>query len=212
MLAAFLFCGTSASAQAQYYETENEISVSIGTASNSEILGAISDFSSVLASALVTGIITGGQYVGYADYSDKSYTTPIAVGYYRHLSKLIAVGGYAAYNGVKRDIYAKWQDSNNNTTTEKIGKARRNNFSLMPSVKFHWVRTKNFGFYSKLGVGATLSHESQEGDSKYTNSQVFFNFDITPIGLDAGSQAFRGFLEFGMGEQGVLCAGLRYKF
>jgi hypothetical protein len=122
------------------------------------------------------------------------------------------VGGYAAFNSVTQDIYAKWQDYKDIITEEKIGKAKHNNISIMPSVKFHWVRTKNFGFYSKIGAGATFSNESQEGDTKYTKSEVFFNFDVTPIGLDAGSQAFRGFLELGMGEQGILCAGLRYKF
>ena len=35
---------------------------------------------------------------------------------------------------------------------------------------------------------------------------------ITPIGLDFGSTVFRGFLELGMGEQGIGVLGLRYKF
>ena len=32
------------------------------------------------------------------------------------------------------------------------------------------------------------------------------------IGLEAGSQNIRAFLEAGVGEQGILLAGLRYKF
>ena len=217
MFIAILLCGANLSAQAQYYETKNEIDVSVGSAANSEIIGVFADFTSILAEVIITPVLTMGNYVGYVSYSDKSYTPAIAVGYYRHLNDLIAVGGYAAYNGLKRDAYATLQGANGTETKELIGDAKRSNFSLMPSVKFHWVRTKNFGFYSKAGVGVTFSNEKQnadkvEGGTSFSDTDVYFNFDVTPIGLDAGSPTFRGFLEFGMGEQGLLRIGARYKF
>lgn len=217
MFIAILLCAANLSAQAQYYETKNEIGISVGGPANSEIIGAYADFTSILAEVIITPIITMGNYVGYVSYSDKSYTPAIAVGYYRHLNNLIAVGGYAAYNGLKRDAFATLQGADGSKKEERIGDAKRSNFSLMPSVKFHWVRTKYFGFYSKAGVGVTFSNEKQnadevEGGSSFSDTDVYFNFDITPIGLDAGSPTFRGFLELGVGEQGLLCIGARYKF
>ena len=39
-----------------------------------------------------------------------------------------------------------------------------------------------------------------------------FMFQATALGAEFGGEAFRGFVEAGLGEKGVLCAGLRYKF
>ena len=213
MAAVLTLCGT-VSAQAQYYDTKNELNISIGAGANSEILSALSDFTSIMASTLVTGIVTGGHYVGYVDYDNESYTPPIAVGYYRHVSKLIAVGGYVGFNQYKRDMIGRWEATDGSSShKDKIGEAKRTNFSLMPSAKFHWVRTKYFGFYSKVGIGVTFSSEKQDtGDKDYSGSDTFFNYDITPIGLDAGTPQFRAYVELGIGEQGMGCLGLRYKF
>ena len=203
IVALVLSCGNTLSAQAQYYETKNELNVSIGGAANSEIVSALADFSAVMAEALLTAT-TLGLYTGSSvSYKNKSYTLPITVGYYRHLSKVVAVGGYVGYNGIKREMYCE---------KDYIGDAHRTNISVMPSVKFHWVRTKHFGFYSKLGVGATFASEKKEAEKTVTNSSVYFNLDFTPVGLDAGSPQFRGFVELGVGEAGMVSAGLRYKF
>ena len=214
MAAAAMMAATSINAQAQYYDTKNELNISVGAGANSELFSALSNFSSVMASTLVTGIVTGGHYVGYVDYDNESYTPPIAVGYYRHLTKFIAVGGYAGFNQYKRDMMGHWEATNGGSShKDKIGEAKRTNFSLMPSAKFHWVRTKYFGFYSKVGIGVTFSSEKQDTDDKdYSGSDVFVNFDVTPIGLDAGTPQFRAFVELGIGEQGMGCLGLRYKF
>lgn len=209
---------TTAAAYAQYYETKNELSISVGAGANSEILSGMKDFTSITASTLITGIATLGYETSHMTYKNETYIVPIAVSYYRHLNKTIALGGYVAYNSLKRDAYARKILSAGGSEEEKIGTARNTNLSLMPSAKFHWVRTKNFGFYSKLGVGVLFSMEKQEADSRfkdrknYTQTDVIFDFDITPIGLDFGSTVFRGFLELGMGEQGIGVLGLRYKF
>ena len=201
---------TTAVVYAQYYETKNELSISVGAGANSEILSGMKDFTSITASTLITGIATLGYETSHMTYKNETYTVPIAVSYYRHLNKTIALGGYVAYNSLKRDAYARKILSAGGSEEEKIGTARNTNLSLMPS--------KNFGFYSKLGVGVLFSMEKQEADSRfkdrknYTQTDVLFDFDITPIGLDFGSTVFRGFLELGMGEQGIGVLGLRYKF
>ena len=87
----------------------------------------------------------------------------------------------------------------------------------MPSVKFNWLRRHNWGLYSKLAAGATLRHSSlKEKESvdakKTTKNQAFFNFQVSAIGFEAGSENVRGFAELGIGEQGVGLAGVRFRF
>ncbi|MBQ3753757.1 MAG: hypothetical protein II864_09470 [Prevotella sp.] len=85
----------------------------------------------------------------------------------------------------------------------------------MPAVKFDWLRKKYFGMYSKLAAGATLRQEkydSNNGSNDYDDSAVHFNWHVSLIGIEAGSPAIRGFAELGIGEQGILQAGVRYKF
>ena len=65
MFAAILLCGTSMSAQAQeYYQTKDEVAVTIGGGTNSQLFDAFSRLFGVMGEALVTGIMTGGHYVG----------------------------------------------------------------------------------------------------------------------------------------------------
>ena len=218
MFAAILFCGTSMSAQAQdYNETKNEISVSIGSGTNTQIINAFSEMFSVMGEALITGTMTGGKYVGTTTYGDESYFPPISVEYFRHLNKLVSIGGIAAFNGYSRDMYCNWQDTETGRKTEeKIGKGKKYFATVMPAVKFDWLRKKNFGLYSKAAIGLTYMYEKQvqnEGDKKVHDDKDFMlNFQASLLGVEAGSEKVRGFAEFGFGEQGILQAGIRYKF
>ena len=87
----------------------------------------------------------------------------------------------------------------------------------MPAVKFDWVRKKYFGVYSKLAIGATLRHEKIDYDDNssyddHNDSELHVNWQLSFLGIEAGSPTLRGFLELGTGEQGIFVAGLRYKF
>jgi hypothetical protein len=90
----------------------------------------------------------------------------------------------------------------------------------MPSVKFNWLRKNSWGLYSKVAVGASVARFSDQdynengkltGEKNITND-VFFNFQASLIGIEAGNQQVRGFAEVGVGEQGIFLGGVRYKF
>jgi len=49
-------------------------------------------------------------------------------------------------------------------------------------------------------------------DDNTTASDLMFNFQASLIGVEAGNNHVRGFAEFGVGEQGIALAGIRYKF
>ena len=224
MVAAILFCGTKASAQEEdNYETKNEIAVSIGGATNTQIINVFSEMFSVLGEVLVTGIVTGGHYIGNVSYENEKNIPPLSVEYFRRIDPTISIGGIAAFNGEFHDMYCNFQrNSGDGTATtiskEKVGTGKKYYMTLMPAAKFDWLRKKNVGIYSKVAVGATLmkEREVQEVDGKkeeiHDDTDVMFNFQASLLGVEVGSLKLRGFAELGVGEQGIIQAGIRYKF
>ncbi|MBR0275695.1 MAG: outer membrane beta-barrel protein [Prevotella sp.] len=170
-------------------EQKNEIGVFYGTGSASNILSV---YTSAFAAA------TGDQ---------GSWWGPIGVEYYYHVSPVVGVGAVAAYASCK----AKDEKTNKDDLSEKF-------ITVMPSVKFNWLRKKHFGMYSGLSAGIMLLSLSANDNAKANDPDakdetlVSFMFQATALGMEFGGQQFRGFVEAGLGEKGVLCAGLRYKF
>ena len=222
MAAAVILCGASLNAQAQnsgYYDTKDEVAVAVGVGSNSQIINAFSSIFSVMGEALISSMLTGGQFVGSTTYENEKDIPALSVEYFHHLSPGVSIGGIAAFNGTSSDMYCKLRHTDGSTVTnEKIGSSHKYYFSVMPAAKFDWLRKKNFGLYTKIAVGATYYSEKQKqdvnGDKKevHDDSGVRFNFQASLLGVEVGSQKFRGFAEFGVGEQGIALAGLRYKF
>ena len=222
MAAAVILCGASLNAQAQnsgYYDTKDEVAVAVGVGSNSQIINAFSSIFSVMGEALISSMLTGGQFVGSTTYENEKDIPALSVEYFHHLSPCVSIGGIAAFNGTSSDMYCKLRHTDGSTVTnEKVGSSHKYYFSVMPAAKFDWLRKKNFGLYTKIAVGATYYSEKQKqdvnGDKKevHDDSGVRFNFQASLLGVEVGSQKFRGFAEFGVGEQGIALAGLRYKF
>lgn len=230
MIAAALLCGTVNNAQAQsddFYNTKDEIAISIGSGTNSQIINTFSNLFGLMGEALVTSVGTAGHFTGYTSYDNEKYIPAISVEYFHHLNKTISIGAIAAFNGYSSDMYCTWQRNNGDGTSssskEKIGTAKQYYATLMPAVKFDWVRKKNFGVYTKLAIGLTYNYEKEiqkkdgtgkDIDDKEVHSDTRFmgNFQASLLGLEAGSQKIRGFAELGFGEQGIILAGLRYKF
>lgn len=190
MIAAILFCGSTTVASAQEaVETKHEIGISYGMMSNSNWVDAFEDFADGLL---------GGRM------ENKSFVGPIAVEYFYHVTPLVGLGAVAAYGQRTQDLVG--------TTT---GKGTDRYFTLMPSVKLDYLRKKHFGMYGKVAVGATLRKEKIEyhsGKDDHTDSSVNFNWQLSLLGIEAGSPYLRAFLELGVGEQGIGVVGVRCKF
>lgn len=209
---------TTASAQSSsYYDTRHEVGITIGSGATTEIFSGLADFTEIIASTLVTTTATGGFFTGNVSYGDESYIPNLSAEYYYHVSKLVGLGGFVAFNGMDRDMYANFTNNATGATSkEKIGKASRRNLSIVPTAKFDWLRKKNFGMYSKLAFGTTMRNEKADYESPekegYSETTFEVNWQISLLGLEAGSERLRGFLELGTGEQGIGLIGLRYKF
>ena len=189
-----VFC---ASAQAQESEeTRHEIAISYGAVPNSTWIDILTD---------VIPAMFG------EDHDDYMCVGPIGLEYFYHTSPLIGVGAVAVFTTNNENGYYKQVKSSH---------FNRTYFTFMPSVKFNWLRKKSWGLYSKLALGATYAHivnedydnQGNKSGEKLTVNDLLFNFQVSAIGFEVGSSHVRAFTELGIGEQGIVLAGVRYKF
>ena len=192
MVAVAMMIAMNVKAQNGYDETKHEVAISYGIDSNSQIIDAFEEI--------------GGAMFG-AKLENEKFFGPISAEYFYHVKNWLGVGGILAYGVNTQDVMSG---------SDKIGESKNSYLTLMPAVKFDWLRKKNFGMYSKLAFGATLRNEKYDGynnsNNDYTDSEVHVNWQATLLGIEAGSPTVRGFAELGTGEQGIILAGVRVKF
>lgn len=177
-------------------DTRHEIAISYGVEPNTFWLDMYTD----VIKAEFGETLDGEKYVG-----------PIGLEYYYHTSPLLGVGAVAVLATNHQNGFRNNVQSSHTTRTY---------FSFMPSVKLNWLRKHNWGLYSKVAAGATyirFAQDDYDDNGKKTNEKrtvndLMFNFQASLIGIEAGGQNVRGFIELGVGEQGVALAGVRCKF
>ncbi|MGM9685874.1 MAG: hypothetical protein ACI3YI_06580 [Bacteroidaceae bacterium] len=130
----------------------------------------------------------------------------LSVEYFYHINPLVGVGGIAVYTHGKRDMFYG---------NELQGKMKTNYYTFLPAVKFSWLRKKNWGLYSKAGLGVSVRYQKwnwyEVSHTNDSDTDFILNFQGTPIGVEYGNQYYWGVLELGMGEQGIVNAGIRIK-
>ena len=199
ILAVALMMGATA-AFAQTDEPKNEFSVAWGGISNSQVLNTFAD---VLSAAFESIVNKGTKWDEAADFGT------ISAEYFHHVSPLVSLGAIGVYNMHNRDL---------EKDGKIIGSNNRSFITLLPAIKFSWLRKDSWGLYSKLGAGASLLLSKEKADRTDTSeafdntkSGVMFNFQVSALGVEFG-RSLRGFVEAGFGEQGVFLLGLRYRF
>ena len=142
-------------------------------------------------------VSTVGSAFSFSSSDQSSFWGPIGVEFYHHVNPVVAVGAVASIAG------CTWNKNDDFTTTY---------YTVMPSVKFNWLRKNHFGMYSSLSAGLMVQHNSMKNNGvKDSNTGASFIWHVNAVGMEFGGQ-LRGFGELGFGEKGILCAGLRYKF
>lgn len=172
-------------------EPKHEISVSYGVLPNSLWLDGVQSFFEALF----------GQ-----KKDTRNYVGPIGLEYHYRVSPLIGVGAVAVYSHHQEDLLKD---------DAVIRSRNKNYYTIMPSVKFNWLRRNHWGLYSKVAIGASLFNQKMkeaETGQKTDENKVNFNFQASAIGIEAGSGTIHGFFEAGLGEQGVFLGGVRAKF
>lgn len=184
------------SVNAQCEDLKNEISLSYG-------LGSLSHLGDGIGEGLVMAIFSD------TEYDDGFILGPISAEYFYHLNNpRLAIGGILSYSKWDSDILKRRGDH------EKVGERKRNYFSLMPAVKWYWSNKNNWGLYSKVAAGVAFLNSTQKEfdvNKSVDDNGTYFMFQLSFLGVEFGKQ-FRGFAELGIGHQGFIEAGLRYKF
>ena len=90
--------------------------------------------------------------------------------------------------------------------------------TVMLHVKSNWLNKKWFSLYSKAGVGLAfwkyklIQYHSDMYEIRLPEQNSCFAYQLVPIGIEVGSEQFAGFFQVGIGMEGCLSAGLRFRF
>ena len=192
MMAAMLLC-VSANAQ----DTKHEISIAYGGGSTSQILDAWTKVGTSLGS------------FGTATFDNEKLFGPISAEYFYRINNVIGVGAIGAFMRSNEEARVSGHEYGDKTSTY---------ITVMPAVKFNWLRKHKWGMYSKVGLGYTRAEYKTTGKdsegtyTKDSSGDNFFNFQASLVGIEAGNRNVRGFAELGFGEQGLIHGGIRFRF
>lgn len=172
----------------------HEVSASYGMLTHNSVLGSME--------SLGTGLFSLGT--SKVDYN---YSGSFNLGYKFQPFKLIGVETVMNYESGNGKMYSK---------NELTGSSSVTHFSFIESVCLSWFNFKHIGMYSKLGVSYTLRKTQYDfvDKSKSLNEQndSYWWFQFTPMAIEVGSENIRAFTELGVGSQGFLSVGVKYKF
>ena len=155
--------------------------------------------------AYVLGGVFGAVFsLGHFTFDNAHMIGAAGLEYVHYVNGWLGFGAAAVCDYMTADAYSV--DGDGNKTPN--GKFNLGYASVMPVAKFAWFNRDHVGLYSKLAVGAGYSFASG-GDAK---DNISWSGQITPIGVDFGGASFRGFVEGGIGMQGVVNAGVRWLF
>ena len=195
LMAVVATMATNASAQEGYDDTKHEVAISMGAVSNSQWLDIFEEVTSTVFT------------VGYVTFDNEKFTGPVSAEYFYHANKWLGVGAIGVFGKCTQDVVV---------SKDQHGKDTNTYYSLLPAVKLDWLRKKHFGMYSKAAIGMTLRHEHVRYDSPEkkdgSHTGTHLNWQASLLGIEAGSPRVRGFVELGVGEQGIAQIGMRYKF
>jgi hypothetical protein len=156
--------------------------------------------------AYVMGGVLGAAFsLGHFSFDNMLALGTVGVEYVHYVNSWFGFGGAAMCDYMTANAYSV--DGDGNKTPN--GKYNFGYASVMPLVKFAWFNREHVGLYSKLGFGAGMAFSN--GDSE-PGENISFSGQVTPIGVDFGGESFRGFVEAGIGMQGVVNAGVRWMF
>ena len=191
MVSAPVFAKSNDGSKQQIDFPKNEVSVGYGFMSYMPILSVLESMSTMGVAALLgTNIDLTGVYS----------TGSISAEYMHHFGNHFALGGALSYESLSTTYLQEG-------STEAM-ESRVSVISILPSVKFPWFHKPHVDMYSKIALGCSImSDKGEEG-----GSSAMFAGQLSPICIDFGGNAFRGFVETGFGIQGIFAGGVRYRF
>lgn len=218
-LAASLLLATTAVNAQQFDDApKSEFSVSYGYLplySLGEALGEA--FGNVFGNALLFG--AEGEVTNKTNYG------VLNLDYNYHLSPKIAIGLNASFSLSHGDIKVSHVEKNASgsgsslVVGQKIGDTNGMYYAVMPTIKFDWFRREHISMYSRVSAGVLFAHTTEKVNDTDSSSErnestnrTVFEFQVSPFGIEGGSNHCRAFAEFGFGQCGIAQIGFRTRF
>lgn len=148
--------------------------------------------------AIVDELVPFAYLVVGAEVVDLRSSGTFSINYMRRINEWLWLGGNINYEHIFLDT--------RNLEDGKISSYNINGLPVMAAAKAAWFRKSHISLYSKLGVGITPVFI--DGGITKVKPAV----QLTPIGIEFGGNHVFGFVEGGLGLQGVVIAGMRFPF
>ena len=193
LIALFMCFAVVSSAYAKNDKDRNEVSITYGQFT-------IPQFAYVMG-----GVLGAAFTVGHFTFENPKMIGAMGVECVHYVNNWLGFGMAAMCDYMTATAMNVASDG----TKTPNGKFQLGVVSAMPVVKFAWLNRPHVGLYSKLAAGAGYTFTGDNADIK---DNFMFAFQATPLGVDFGGERFRGFVEAGLGMQGVVSGGVRWLF
>jgi hypothetical protein len=134
--------------------------------------------------------ITNRSNIGFGIRIQPSFLNRIAVG--------------ASYHRFTYQVNKKWENGMTTNERETFG-------TLMGDINATWMRGKNWGLYSGVGLGIT-KQTYQKPAKETTKSRYDFDPQVNIVGARFQEGVFGAHIELGYGVQGIVNGGLMVRF
>ena len=153
---------------------------------------------------------------GYLIYPETDNIGAFYVTYTRRLNKVLGIGVTACFDPIRLNYHDRVNGENTLICT-----VTQNSFSILPHLKINWLNTKYVNLYSKVApIGIRYCTYKQkeyypdlyEIQSPYNSfaDGIDYAYQITPIGIEIGTKRCAGFMQIGIGMEGIISIGFRY--
>ena len=151
----------------------------------------------------------GGRFHYY--YSERDYLGAFYATYTCRLTKVVGIGATYCFDPRILNYFEK---------SQPICRLNESSHTLMFHLKVNWLNTKYVNLYSKIGQGIMAwnyrlieyqpnLYEIQLPSNDLTD-RINYAYQFTPIGIEVGTKQYAGFLQVGIGMEGIISIGFRY--
>jgi hypothetical protein len=144
----------------------------------------------------------------YYDENDPTSAGTFFLGYNRQVTKVVSVGVAFSYMQTQNTLngYYNYSDS-----ISQMGTTTDNLMSAVTKVNFTYMNKPFLKLYSGAAIGVTIDmNKATINGIEYTDRRIMPAGQLTLFGIRAG-KALGGFLEFGVGTNGIVLAGISYR-
>lgn len=144
----------------------------------------------------------------YYDEGDPVSAGTFFLGYNRQVTRVVSIGIVFSYMQATNTLNGNYSYYDSISST---GTTSDNLLSGITRVNFTYITKPFLKIYSGAAIGVTIDLNKTTIDgSEFTDRKIMPAGQLTLFGIRAG-KALGGFLEFGVGTNGIITAGISYQ-